>query len=164
MKKFGGRKWSAEQIQKREVRKAQFRALWKQVADMPELQRIQLANKVGIVTCEGHELSLANQCLLALQCPNVSVVGGFRQWIKQGRAVVKGQHGHMIWVPIGKGQQTNGAGQKLLTNGQQTGEQTGSDGDKPGFTIGTVFDISQTQEIETAEKQVREVVAELEVV
>jgi hypothetical protein len=140
---------TAEQIAKRDARRARFKALWKQVADMPELERIQLSNKLGIVTVEGRQLSLNNQCLLALQCPGASVVGGFRQWIAQGRAVMKGQHGHMIWCPTGKPKQ-----------GEAT-EPTAAEveGSELRFIIGTVFDISQTQEIETGRVNVLELEA-----
>ena len=102
---------------------------------MPEGERITLANKLGLRTVgAGHELSLRNQCLVSMQRPTATLVGGFRQWISQGRAVRKGEHGCMIWVPIGA--------PKL--NGE-TQEQTAIAEDVH-FTIGTVFDISQTEE------------------
>ena len=130
---------TAEQQAKREERKAKFKTLWQGIAKMPELERIQLSNRIGVVTVEGRSLSLNNQCLLALQCPAASIVGGFRQWLKQGRAVRKGEHGAMIWVPICK-----------------KSEEQPSDGDKDGehsdthFIIGTVFDVGQTDEVQTA--------------
>lgn len=136
-----------EQKAAKQARRDKFTALWKQVGKMPELERVQLANKLGIVTCEGHELSLANTMLVALQLPGASIVGGFRQWIKHGRAVMKGQHGAMIWVPTGgkkndtplDGSTSNSA----VADGQPTSEND------TRFIIGTVFDIGQTQEIET---------------
>lgn len=124
-----------EQIAKRDARRAKFKALWKQVGAMPEAERIKLADKAGIVTCDGHALSGKNQCLVILQCPGVSVVGGFRQWLKHGRAVRKGEHGAMIWVPIGGRKSTGANGETVLEGGDET-----------HFTIGTVFDISQTEE------------------
>lgn len=139
---------TAEQIEKRDARRAQFRALWKQVANMPEFERVQLANKLGIVTVEGHELSLGNTMLIALQNPTASIVGGFRQWIKQGRAVMKGQHGMMIWVPIGKKDSDPTAPQPAAEP-----SATEAEADSTRFIIGTVFDIAQTEEIQTAELQ-----------
>lgn len=132
---------TADQLAAKQARRDKFTALWKQVAAMPELERVQLANKLGIVTCEGHELSLGNTMLVALQNPAASIVGGFRQWIKHGRAVIKGQHGMMIWVPIG------------ARDGEATPESTPVNGEANAesdtrFIIGTVFDIGQTQEIE----------------
>jgi len=79
------RQLTAEQEAARKARKEKFGALWKQVAAMPELERVQLAMRLGIVTCEGHELSLCNTMLIALQNPTASIVGGFRQWLKHGR-------------------------------------------------------------------------------
>jgi hypothetical protein len=128
-----------EQEAAKHERREKFRALWKQVAAMPELDRIRLSAKFGIRTCDGHEMSVNNQCLCAMQCPAVSIVGGFRQWIKHGRAVCKGQHGMMIWVPVGTGTK--------VVDGQV--EATGEP-DEKRFIIGTVFDIGQTQEMETA--------------
>jgi len=131
-----------EMIAKRDARRAKFRTLCKTVADLQPLQRDALAAKMlGAITCEGRQLSIHNLCLIAYQMPTATIVGGFRQWIKVGRAVKKGEHGLMIWVPkmIGK-----------TTTVENDGSET-KDGEKCGFLIGTVFDISQTQEIETAQ-------------
>lgn len=133
---------TADQVAAKKARRDKFTALWKQVAAMPELERVQLANKLGIVTCEGHELSLANTMLVALQNSQASIVGGFRQWIKHGRAVQKGQHGMMIWCPIRQGESA-----EPNTSNVDTAE---TDSKSLKFIIGTVFDISQTQEIETS--------------
>lgn len=132
---------TAEQIEKRDARRAAFKGLVKQLANLPELTRVQIANKFGLRTVEGHELSLCNTCLVYMQAPTASMVGGFRQWIKAGRAVRKGQHGLMIWVPIGHKDET----------GTPNQEQDARDLDDTRFIIGTVFDISQTDEIETAQ-------------
>lgn len=142
------RQMTAEQQAKHAERKAKFRALWKTVANMPELDRIQLSNKLGLVTCEGHSLSIGNQMLIALQCPTATVLGGFRQWLKHGRAVRKGEHGCMIWVPCG------GRKNDLPLDGTTSGVSAVADGapsdaDDTRFIIGTVFDIAQTQEVET---------------
>lgn len=131
-----------EQKAKTAERREKFRGLWKQVADMPELQRIQLANKFGLRTCEGHELSLCNSCLVCLQNPGASVLGGFRQWLKVGRAVRKGEHGCMIWIPSTR-KVAAPEGTAEPVNGEAT--------DETRFFIGTLFDISQTQEVETGD-------------
>ena len=128
-----------EQKARAAERRAQFRILWKQVADMDEGERIRLASRAGIRSCEdGHEMSPTNQCLIMLQNPDATVVGGFRQWIRHGRKVRKGEHGISIWIPRfpGKGKE-----------GQDEG-----DGDSKGaevrFFSGTVFDVAQTSAIE----------------
>lgn len=142
---------TAAQIEKRDQRRNQFTALWKQVAKMPELQRIELANKLGLVTCEGHALSLGNTMLIALQRPNATILGGFRQWIKHGRAVRKGEHGCMIWVPTG-GRKNDTPLDGSASNSAVADGAPESESDTR-FIIGTVFDISQTEEIETSESQ-----------
>lgn len=125
-----------EQIEARDKRRAAFRELWKVVAKMPVQERVAMAHKFGITTCDGRELSLCNQILVAMQSPRASFVGGFRQWLKHGRAVRKGEHGAMIWVPIGR-------------KSEESSTEASNDeaGEKPGFIIGTVFDISQTDEV-----------------
>ena len=134
---------TAEQKAKAEARKAQFRDLWKRVSAMPELERIQLSNRLGLVTCEGRGLSLTNQMLIALQRPGATVLGGFRQWLRQGRAVRKGEHGCMIWVPCGaKG------GADAAASPEGTGEA--AEGVDVRFIVGTVFDIGQTEEVNAA--------------
>lgn len=98
----------------------------------PDKQQ-DIATKFGIVTIEGHVLSVFNQCFLYFQSGEMerppSVVGGFRQWLKAGRCVKLGQHGMIIWVPSSK-KDDNG----LVTD--------------TNFFTATVFDISQTKEIE----------------
>src|SRR5213592_1196462 len=128
-----------EQQAKAKERRERFRAIVKQVAEMSDEQKAHITAKIGaVLTCDGHALSLHNTLLLLIQCPTVSMVGGFRQWIKAGRAVKKGEHGHMLWFPKGNGKPID-----------QPAEPTASATDKPHihFLIGTVFDISQTQEI-----------------
>lgn len=133
------RNLTPEQKAKSDERKARFRAFVKQVAAMGETEKAMIAAKLGYVTCEGHSLSLCNMMLLALQIPKGSIVGGFRQWLRHGRCVRKGEHGAMIWVPIGRKSEESQA---------QPSETTTTDSaEKPGFIIGTVFDISQTDEI-----------------
>ena len=89
-----------EQKAKSEERRERFRQLVKTLAEMPESQRFQFTMKVGaVVTCEGHPLSPTNTSLCLMQRDNATIVGGFQQWLKQGRAVRKGEHGLSIWVP-----------------------------------------------------------------
>ena len=128
------------QKQAAKLRREKFRGIVKAIAGMPESDRIALSQKVVAATVEGHVLSLHNQCLLAVQCPHVTVVGGFRQWKEQGRTVRRGEHGHMIWVPITYGEK----------NGDDTPQPSEIDGEEKNiggrFLMGTVFDISQTEE------------------
>lgn len=150
------RQLTAEQIAKRDERRATFRALWKRVADMPELERIQVTNKLGLITCEGHQFSLGNMMLIALQNPHASVLGGFRQWINHGRAVRKGEHGCMIWVPIGGGKA------ETAMDAAPASQPTGDGDNETRFIIGTVFDISQTDEIQTQQSSEQVQVQEMQ--
>ena len=137
-----------EQKEKARERREKFRALAKQLADMPEAERAKLTIRLGaVVTVEGHALSLANTMLLLMQHPSVSVVGGFHQWIKAGRAVRKGEHGAMIWVPLKDRQNAT-----ETVEAPPTIEKTEAKKDRR-FIVGTVFDISQTDAVETHNEQ-----------
>ncbi len=134
------KKLTTEQEANRDARREKFRALVKHVAEMTDEQKAHLTARLGaVLTCDGHALSLHNTLMLMVQCPNVSVVGGFRQWIKAGRVVRKGEHGHMIWLPRVKGGTAEAA----------TPAPAEADA-KPElrFLMGTVFDITQTDELE----------------
>ena len=129
------RQASPEQKQKAHERRERIRGLVKQVADMAPEAREELARHLPLVTVTGHPLSRTNCILIAFQGgQGATMVGGFQQWIKAGRCVAKGQHGFSIWVPVGK-----------KTTDTETGEVHT---DKTGFVLGTVFDISQTVEVE----------------
>ena len=136
------------QITAKLERREKFKILWARVSKMPELERVQMSNRLGIVTCEGRQLSICNQIMLALQLPGVSIVGGFRQWIKNGRAVRKGEHGAMIWVPTGNPKKIESVGVPAGVP-METAEVH--------FIIGTVFDIGQTDAINARTDAVIEV-------
>jgi hypothetical protein len=131
------RQLTQEQVQARDERRAQFRAIWKQVAAMPESERLAMAAKYGYRTCEGHSLSVANAMLIAFQGGG-SVFGGFRQWQKHGRAVRKGEHGRAIFIPLGH-----------KTTDAVTGEAS-TVMDESRFGTDYVFDIAQTDEMAVA--------------
>lgn len=126
-----------EQQETARARREQFRRLAKQVSGLSDDQRQALAMKCWPTTCEGHALSVTNACLIGLQMPTATLVGGFRQWIKQGRCVCKGEHGLSIWIP-------GGAGPLNSNGGNESGEAPDI-----RFLMATVFDVSQTQEIQS---------------
>lgn len=123
-----------EQRQTTEERRKKFVALVKQVADLSDEQRAALAAKILVRTVEGHMLSVTNQMLVALQFENPTFVGGFQQWRKAGRCVRKGEHGICIWIPKEKKEDPNKKPGEISSN------------EHPNFFMGTVFDISQTEE------------------
>ena len=119
-----------EQKARAAERRAKLREIAQKISKLPEADRAALVDHWP-VTIEGHRLSLHNACMIALQ-GSATVVGGFQQWKKAGRSVRKGQHGFGIWVPIGLPKKT-----------EANPEPNGAN-DPQGFTVGTVFDISQT--------------------
>jgi hypothetical protein len=132
---------TAEQKQKAAERRERFTVLAKQVAAMGEDERAELVMRTGaIVTVEERALSVFNSCLVLTQLPGASLVGGFLLWKAHGRSVRKGAVGLMIWIP------TKGKADAPKAEGDVSGE-TGSDGPRrAGFVMGTVFDVSQTEE------------------
>lgn len=135
------RKLTAEQIEKRDARKARFKQLGQQIAAMSDAQRDELAARMlTLFNCEGKALSFHNRLMLAFQMPEATMVGRFRQWLIAGRCVKKGESGLFIWVPVFRksGNDDASAGGETTPAG---------DGERPGFIMGTVFDVSQTIEL-----------------
>ena len=119
-------------------RRERFRAMVKDVAAMSTEQRESLAETMGaVVTCEGRTLSIFNTCLLVSQFANPTIVGGFRQWRGQGRSVRKGEHGLMIWIPSKRKPEAT------------PDTSADDDAETVRFFMGTVFDVSQTIDVET---------------
>lgn len=133
------RKLTAEQETKRVERLARQKELFARLAKMNAVDRAKLASQMPVVTCNGRMLSTANMCLVAMQFPVATVVGGFRQWLSKGRCVRKGEHGMVIRVPAGK-RAANGADEQ---GAAATEDAVAS----VYFIAGTVFDVSQTEEL-----------------
>jgi len=112
-------------------KKARMARLIKQVAGMTEEERDTMAQGLGIcVNTNQHALSVRNTILCYYQLETApTIVGGFKQWKAQGRTVKKGEHGLSIMYPCAKK--------------SEEGEK-----DEMFFRYGTVFDISQTIELE----------------
>lgn len=138
------REATEEQKQRARERRERFAKLAKAVAEMSEEERAALVAKVGaIVTVEGRALSPLNSCLILMQCPNASLVGGLRQWREHGkRAVQKGQSGLAIWIPTGKGSTAEPTAEDVKAEGE------GEKAKRTGFVMGYVWDVSQTRPIE----------------
>lgn len=131
------RKPTQEQKEKARMRRQNLRAIAARIAKMSEAEKSALVSDWP-TTIEGHRLSMCNALMIALQ-GGATVVGGFQQWKRAGRRVMKGGKSVGIWVPIGTNKKENA----------DTGEIS-HDGEKVGFVFGTVFDISQTVELESA--------------
>jgi hypothetical protein len=62
--------------------------------------RSTIAEEMPVQNPEGRILSETNSVFLAFQSKiKFTVVGGFKQWMKHGRCVKKGQHGNFIFIP-----------------------------------------------------------------
>jgi len=116
-------------------RRAKIREFAKLVSDLNDEQREEMVLKVGrVLTIEGHPLTVYNSILITMQDPDATVVGGYRQWKKSGRQVRKGEHAIGMWFPIAK-----------KSKDEDDEEQV----DELRFGIANVFDIRQTDEIES---------------
>ena len=122
-----------EQVEASKARRLQLYQLSKQLSALTSDQLFDLALRSPVITCEERPLSPFNQCLITLQCPTATVVGGLQQWRKAGRQVRKGSHGFGIWVPRYKPEQEPGP-TAVVSEDQK-------------FLLVTIFDILQTQEI-----------------
>jgi antirestriction protein ArdC len=106
---------------------------------MSHEDRAAIVAKIGTVaTIEGRALSIHNACLLFTQRPDVSIVGGYRQWQRAGRQVRKGETGCAIWRPVKR--------KRAETDNGRNGDED----NRPGFILITVFDIAQTDETAAA--------------
>jgi hypothetical protein len=134
-----------QQLAARDERRARFGNLLKQLAELSDEERAARLQGFGFIKLSTKSaFSPVNSMLIAIQSTGrakPTILGGFAEWLKQGRAVRKGEHGYMIWIPIGAKQQEV---QAVDPNGELTTVmQEASD---VRFIIGTVFDISQTEE------------------
>lgn len=82
-----------------------------------------------------HKYSLANQLMIAMQCPEATRVGGFRAWLKLGYCVRKGERAIRIWVPI--------APTKARIDAWQAAGADPDQKPRTHFKLGPVFDRSQ---------------------
>lgn len=128
----------------KEEKKERIKQLVKKLAEFSDEQRELIAQKFGIRNPEGHLLSGRNMVLLYLQAVDkpLSVVAGFRQWLRYNRVVKKGEKGYLIAVPS-------------IKNSAEDDRQNPDDetADDPAFYMyKAVFDISQTEELTNTTK------------
>ena len=114
---------------------AKLKTLADQVRAMSEDERQAFAARAGTVTAEGRPLSPFNCIFLANQAGRICAqVGGYQQWQKAGRQVVKGCTAvGRIWVPTRGKEDPN----------KQAGEI--SSAERTRFVTVPVFDITQTE-------------------
>ncbi len=125
-----------------EQRKAEMKALHEQLAEGVEALRNSETWAAYLRFCGGfHEYSFGNLLLIFVQCPEATMVAGYRAWQAKGRQVRKGERGLRI---IGTG----------TVPVDQADEETGEvvEGRRRIFFPVSVFDVSQTDAIEGAEQ------------
>jgi len=104
------------------------------------LSESDLQNLAGVMPVsnpEGHQISKYNKAFLKFQNENLNftVIAGYKQWLKFGRCVKKGQHGHWIFIPS-----------MIKTKKEENGQETVSE-ELDRFLMARVFDVSQTFEM-----------------
>ena len=88
--------------------RARMREVAGKVAKLSDAERAEMAARAPVTTCEGHALSTYNQVFLAFQSAmSLTLVAGFRQWLKAGRSVRAGEQraGYYLRPHDGKGQE-----------------------------------------------------------
>jgi len=140
------RKATPEQRQAAKEKRQAMHKLAAEVASWTPEKRAELVERIGaVVTVDGHALSTYNTIMAAYQSNGeISIVGGFRQWKRVGRAVRKGERGISIWYPA----------KPKSKKANDTDEADEIDTDEKGvrMALGTVFDITQTDPIDTEAK------------
>ena len=113
-------------------KRQQLKELRQKLANLTPEQKAALTARGLIATIEGRVLSLHNTWMVYLQSNGQwpTVVGGYQQWKKAGRQVSKGQHGYSILFPAG-----------------EKDKETGDILEATAYYSGTVFGISQTEEV-----------------
>ena len=135
-------------------RTAEEKAAWRATIDavagkvkaMSQEDKEAMAYGAGLVTCEGHPLTLHNACFLLTQAAGSgivpTVIGGFQQWQRAGRMVCKGQHAlGYIYAPMKRGKATPAGGSD---DGAEDEAKLGK-APRQRFILVAVFDISQTE-------------------
>ena len=149
----------------KEEKHARQKALADFIGKLTEEDRAKILKAVGgVVTIEEHSLSETNTILCFIQRGgkidaegvkriDLSVVGGFNQWKNAGRRVKKGEKGMAIWFPREKKAGSNkGEEETALAIPEQILDKNGEVKTTTLFSLGTVFDISQTEPIAAPEE------------
>ena len=128
-----------------EEKKAKLKTAMEAIANMSKDERDGLLKRLGaVITCEGHPCSITNTILLWHQSETVSVIGGYRQWLAQGRQVRQGEKCLYIFVPREK---------RDRGDGSESSRNNGVISTELRFATAAVFDISQTEPVEIAVAQ-----------
>jgi hypothetical protein len=123
------------------------RELARQIANLPDAERAALAMSAPVLSVDGRPLSFKNSALVAMQKPDATIVGGFKQWIGAGRIVRRGESAIYIWIPSTRAAPVDTG---------DASEAGGAAEMETRFFMAPVFDVSQTAEIGTVESEAGE--------
>lgn len=84
--------------------------------------------------------SLRNLILIGMQYPSATDVAGFKQWVKRGRRVRKGERGIAILAPSSRVKRDKATGEPVL-------DSDGNEQRVHWYRTVYVFDIAQTDEL-----------------
>ncbi len=128
-------------MKKENPNKDAARALARKIAEMTDTERAEFAARCPVtLTIDGRPISGKNAMLAMMQYQNVTVIGGFRQWLAAGRVVRQGQKAIYIFVPSSR---------RVEAAPNAEGAADDSDaGESVRFLMAAVFDVSQTDAIE----------------
>lgn len=156
--------------EKAEYRKAKHerqKALADFIGKLTAEDRAKILKAVGaVVTIEEHPLSEVNTILCAYQrgvasgkkMLDLSVVGGVQQWRKAGRRIKKGEKGLTIWFPrVKKAGSEKGEEETSLAIPSEIVDENGETKTTTLFSLGTVFDISQTVPLAEPDEMPRQI-------
>ena len=81
-------------------RRKEIEQLTNWINEMSEDERKELLTKVNIKHVNGEDIKYSerNLCLIACQCPNATMVGGFMAWKEKGFDINPGCPGISIWA------------------------------------------------------------------
>ncbi|MBV9026407.1 MAG: hypothetical protein JO362_22040 [Streptomycetaceae bacterium] len=143
-----GRSCTPEEKEKFAEQRAETRARVNQLADtaMTALATSAQLWKTFLRAAAVHHQrpGTVNLLLLAVQAPEAEAVNSFQGWRAQGRQVRRGEKGHKIYTTVIKPRQGEAEPQHNDSEDQAADER----GALAGFSVGTVFDIAQTDPIQ----------------
>ncbi len=113
-------------------------------AETDEVRASEAMAKYFAFVSKFYHYSFRNQILIQLQKPNATLVAGFNAWQKKNRMVKKGEKGIAILMP--RTYRPKDKDQEDAENGSATlDSDSKEDRKRIFFTVGYVFDVSQTE-------------------
>jgi hypothetical protein len=130
-------------VKKENPNREMAQRLARKIADMSDSERAEFAARCPVIlTIDGRPISGRNGMLAMMQCQNVTVIGGFRQWLAAGRAVRQGEKALYIFVPSSRRVDAAASPGADSPDGTDAGAA-----ESVRFLMAAVFDVSQTDAV-----------------